>query len=111
MRTKQILLPLFLILAAEDAQLAAQQLPLSAIRTLTDAHIIKRIEELDAADFRARERASRELLDLKGLAIGPLKKALAGQPPLEQKLRAERVLKQLAIYAPGGEVVNGLNCA
>jgi hypothetical protein len=72
------------------------------------ARIAKLIEALDADEFEERERATRELLALKGAAIEPLRKALAMRRSLELTRRAQRILDALAIHEPGGAVVNGL---
>jgi hypothetical protein len=72
------------------------------------ARIASLIEALDASGFAQRERASRELLALEGAAIEPLRQALAKGRGLEFTRRARAILDSLAIFEPGGIVVNGL---
>jgi hypothetical protein len=87
--------------------LAAQQPPLSPKET-TAARIQRLLRELDAPRFAVRERAMKELRGLEEQALTPLKKALTAAPSCEVQRRVETLLKRLAIYEPGGEVVSGL---
>src|SRR5262245_35125228 len=74
----------------------------------TEARIEKLIADLDSPRFPPRERAMRELVALEQAALGPLKKALRSPPSAEFECRARAILRTLAIYEPGGEVVGGL---
>jgi RNA polymerase sigma factor (sigma-70 family) len=56
------------------------------------------IAELDSDEFKKREEATNELEKLGGQAESALRKALAGKPSLEVRLRVQRLLKRL-----GGE--------
>jgi hypothetical protein len=77
-------------------------------RTATPQQIDKWIGDLDHDKFALREEAQRELLRLEARALAPLRLALKKPHSLEFRCRAEKLLTQLAIFAPGGEVVGGL---
>src|SRR4051812_32875039 len=66
------------------------------------------VRDLDSDDFAVRDEAGRTLLGMQERALEPLKKALAKPSSVEFSRRAESLLKQLAIYGPGGDVVAGL---
>jgi hypothetical protein len=53
------------------------------------------IADLDADEFKAREKASNELAKLGQLAEGALKKALEGKPSAEMKRRVQTLLAKL----------------
>jgi RNA polymerase sigma factor (sigma-70 family) len=57
-------------------------------------HLARLIDALDSDDFKVREKASADLGDL-GARAPALRKALAGQPSLEVRLRVERLLQRL----------------
>jgi hypothetical protein len=72
------------------------------------AQIPKWVRELDDEDFALREDAVRGLVGAEGRSLEPLKQALKTPGSLEFRRRAEAILRQLAIFEPGGEVVGGL---
>ena len=91
------------------ALLAAPAISQPAAAPKADAARIARlIAALDSANFAERERATRELLALEGASLEPLRTALAAGPSAEFARRARAILDSLAIYEPGGEIVNGL---
>jgi hypothetical protein len=94
-------------LLAAALPLAAQQ-PAPATKETAEARIERLIRELDSPRFPVRERATRELGELREKAFAALKKALAARPSYECQRRILKLLEPLAIYEPGGEVVNGL---
>jgi hypothetical protein len=68
----------------------------------------KLLDDLDSPRFAVRERATKALLRLREKALAPLKNALAAPRSAEFARRAQAILRQLAIYEPGGEISNGL---
>jgi hypothetical protein len=74
----------------------------------TSQQIEKWLRDLDDNNFAVREQAHRELLQLQERALAPLHAALKMPHSLEFRYRAEKILKALAIFEPGGEVVGGL---
>jgi WD40 repeat protein len=58
--------------------------------------IEKFVADLDGMDFESREKATQELEKLAELAQPALKKYLAGQPGLEGRKRAERLMEKLS---------------
>jgi hypothetical protein len=117
---RQELAELWAHLADEDASRAyravwrlaaapAQTVPFLSRRLrpvpVAEARLIARlIDALDSDDFKVREKASADLGDLGARAAPALRKALAGQPSLEVRLRVERLLQRLkgpAVSAEG----------
>jgi hypothetical protein len=94
-------------LLAGAALLHAQQPP-PAPAEPADARIARLIADLDSKRFAVRERATRELMALKAEAIEPLEKALGQASSVEVLRRIRAILETLAIYQPGGDVVDGL---
>jgi len=94
-------------LLAAALPLAAQQ-PARPNRETAEARIERLICELDSPRFAVRERATKQLAELREQAFLPLKKALTGSPSYELQRRVLNLLGPLAIYEPGGEVVGGL---
>jgi hypothetical protein len=73
------------------------------------------VAELDSDDFATREKASKELAGLGTAAEPALRRVLAGQPPLEARLRIEKLLRGLEReyfgLLRGIEVLEWLNTA
>jgi hypothetical protein len=70
-----------------------------------------RIEKLVAdlaGGFSARRKAAEELERLGELAVPELRKALAGNPPLEFKQRVERLLDKATVQKPQGDSLREL---
>jgi hypothetical protein len=63
------------------------------------------VEQLDAEDFQARQRAHDELAKLGAAAEAALRRALAGKPSVEVRRRAAALLKPLE--APAERVARG----
>lgn len=57
--------------------------------------IARLLDDLDSAEFPVRQKASAELEQLGALAAPALRKALAGDPPLEVRRRVEELLQKL----------------
>lgn len=103
---KGLLTALLLVIGLFVAPAMAQQPP--GVRKVDAAQIDHLIEALDSPRFSERERATRELLALEGDALVPLRKSLTTGRSIEFTRRARAILDALAIYEPGGEIVNGL---
>jgi hypothetical protein len=58
------------------------------------------LEQLEADDFKARQRATEELEKVGEQAVPALKKALAGKPSLEARKRLEGLLERLTGQTP-----------
>lgn len=108
MRRKLFLLPVLLVGAAVPPLLRSQEPGKVPPAPPSKEAIRKLIQDLEAPEYPTRERATRELLRLEGHALEPLKRAVASARGLEFTTRARRVLDRIAIFEPGGEVVNGL---
>jgi hypothetical protein len=109
MRNKLLLLPIVIVLAAAMLPfLRSQEAPKATVNPPDPGTIQKLIKDLEAPDYPTRERASRELVRLEEYALEPVKRAVAGAQSLELAARGRRILNQLAIHEPGGEVVAGL---
>ncbi len=72
------------------------------------ARIAGLIESLDSPVYVERERATRELIALQEAALEPLHKVQTAGRNLELVCRVRKILDDLAIYEPGGEIVSGL---
>jgi hypothetical protein len=68
---------------------------LQPLRAADPARLTKLIADLDSENFGVRRRATEELQKLAESAEPALRRALAGQPPLEVKGRIEELLKKL----------------
>jgi hypothetical protein len=106
--TAQLSLWLGAGLLAVGLPLTAAQQPLNPTGAATEARIKKLLDDLDSPRFAVRERATKEVLAMQERALGPLKRALASPRSAEFAQRARGILRQLAIYEPGGAVVGGL---
>jgi RNA polymerase sigma factor (sigma-70 family) len=78
---------------------------LESIKPVDDKRIERLIENLDDAQFRVREQASRELEALADRALPALRKALAGKPSLELRRRLDRLLDRLDGDSPSTETL------
>jgi WD40 repeat protein len=58
--------------------------------------VARLVADLDSNDFTVREKATKELHKMREAALPALRKALAGQPAPELRLRAERLLDDLS---------------
>jgi RNA polymerase sigma factor (sigma-70 family) len=67
--------------------------------------ITRLIADLDADDFVARERATKELQQLAEEAEPALRQLLAGKPSAETRKRAEQLLEQRAEQGPSADVL------
>lgn len=56
--------------------------------------IERMIQQLDDDEFAKREKAQAEILEIGEPALGPLERFLAGEPGVEARERAERLLKE-----------------
>jgi RNA polymerase sigma factor (sigma-70 family) len=80
---------------------------LRPVEAADGGRVARLVRELDADDFEARERASRELAQL-GEGAGPaLHGALAGKPSAEVRRRVEGLLENLRA-GPGPELLRAL---
>jgi len=68
---------------------------LQRVEPVKEKVIAQLVMDLDSSDFTTREHASEELSKLDCLAEPALRKALAGEPTLEVRRRAQRLLEQL----------------
>src|ERR1043166_8920670 len=94
------------------ACVAMLSLPFGAMaqpaKSPSDEQIAQWVRELDSDEFVLREAAQRALLRVEGRALAPLHEALKAPLGLEFQCRAEKILKQLAIFEPAGPVAGGL---
>jgi RNA polymerase sigma factor (sigma-70 family) len=74
---------------AETVALLSQHL--QPAPALDPAVVHKLIDELDDSNFKVREQAAVDLLTLDGRAVPAVEKALAAKPPLEVKMRLEKI--------------------
>lgn len=65
------------------------------------------IKDLDADDFRTRDRATEALLGLGKPVLDPLKAAAAASASVEVRMRAERIIDELD-WPDAGPTANGL---
>jgi hypothetical protein len=92
--------------AAYDAMQALVRQPEQALRILRQElkpipaleprRLEKLLANLDSNQFATREQATDELEKLSDMAGDALRKALAGQPPLETRQRIDKLLERLA---------------
>jgi RNA polymerase sigma factor (sigma-70 family) len=78
---------------------------LQSMKLVATKRIERLIGELGDQQFRVREQATKELEAIDGLAAPALKKALAGNPPLETKRRLRTLLDRLEGGSPSAETV------
>jgi hypothetical protein len=81
---------------------------LKPIKPADPAAVARLIDDLDNDQFAVREKASRELRRLGETVVGALKKAKSSRPPLEQRLRIERLLDELAGPVLGPEQLRAI---
>jgi RNA polymerase sigma factor (sigma-70 family) len=70
--------------------------------------VAKWVTDLDSDEFAVRDRAAKELYELGELAESPLRKALAGRPSAELRLRVRRLLDRLEGPVATPQVLRGL---
>jgi WD40 repeat protein len=91
--------------AAQEALQALAQMPgptvaflkanLKPVTPVDPARLARLLTDLDSKKFATRRRAEQELDDLGELATGAVRKALAGNPPLEVRRRLEFLADKL----------------
>jgi hypothetical protein len=63
-------------------------------------HLARLVADLDAAAYATRQKALRDLAVLGEVAVPPLREALAGNPSIELRRRAETLLAAVAAAGP-----------
>jgi hypothetical protein len=62
--------------------------------------VVRLLADLDNEQFPVREKASRELRELRAPVEAALRQVLAGKPSLEARRRVERLLESLSEWSP-----------
>jgi WD domain, G-beta repeat len=78
--------------------------------TANAGHIARLVDDLDSPQPKVRASATRELEKLGEIAEPALKACLAGQPTLEQKMRADNLLARLGAPISDAEKLRNLRC-
>jgi WD40 repeat protein len=86
---------LWTLVRARDQTVGFLREQLRPAPSVDERHVARLIADLDDNGFEVREKASHELENLVELAELPLRTALARQPSLEVRHRAEMLLKRL----------------
>jgi RNA polymerase sigma factor (sigma-70 family) len=94
--------------AAPGQSVAFLKEALPPVAPADEKRIARLIADLDDDEFVTRERAAAELEKLGEVALPALRKALAGKPSAELRIRCQELLRKWAEVAPSGEHLRGL---